>query len=169
MRAHRRIIRAAFRRQLRGENWMLVADVRGFPVGQLWVDLTHRVDTGLLWAFRVMPPFKGLGLGSALLQTAERMLLAQGFEEAEIGVEGENVDALRLYRRLGFRRVGTEVDSFETVDRLGRRKRHRQRVWVMRKRLVPSAEAGKAGLEAALGGALGAASAAERETTLDAG
>src|SRR4051812_19296174 len=36
---HREIIGEAFDRQGRGENLMLVAEVNGFPVGQVWIDL----------------------------------------------------------------------------------------------------------------------------------
>src|SRR3954454_4848974 len=36
---HREIIAAAFDRQVRGTNLMLVAEANGFPVGQVWIDL----------------------------------------------------------------------------------------------------------------------------------
>jgi ribosomal protein S18 acetylase RimI-like enzyme len=140
LRSHRRLIEDAYRRQREGTNWMLVADVRGFPVGQLWVDLAAKRDAGLLWAFRVMTPFKGLGLGTALLGTAERMLARARIEQVEVGVEPWNRGALRLYRRAGFRVVGEEVVSYETYAENGEHARHMLDVRVLRKRL-PTAPA----------------------------
>src|SRR5947208_11574768 len=54
---HRALIEEAFARQLRGEVVMGVADLAGFPVGQVWVDLARKRDqgTGIIWAIRVIP------------------------------------------------------------------------------------------------------------------
>jgi ribosomal protein S18 acetylase RimI-like enzyme len=135
LRAHRHLIADAFRRQRAGENWMLVADVRDFPVGQLWVDLVQRPDAAVLWAFRVMPPFKGMGLGTALLEVAEEMLRARGAPCIEVGVEKWNEDALRLYRRRGFAIVGDEIHAYDTIDGNDFLVEHRLDVWLLRKRL----------------------------------
>jgi ribosomal protein S18 acetylase RimI-like enzyme len=140
-RGHRRIIQDAYHRQLRDENWMLVADVRGFPVGQLWVDMARKRDVGLLWAFRIMPPFMGLGIGSALMMAAEQMLRGRAVPEAEIGVEARNAGALRLYLRAGFHIIGQEENSFETQDGPEPPQTHRFDVLVLRKRLLAATQA----------------------------
>src|SRR4051812_19821073 len=66
----REIIRAAFAMQERGDGAMLVAVVRGFPVGQVWIDFVRQAaaSAGYLWAMRVFPWLQGLGLGRALLE-----------------------------------------------------------------------------------------------------
>lgn len=141
LRAHRELIRGAYERQLLGSNWMLVADVRGFPVGQLWVDLAQKPGVGVLWAFRVMPPFKGMGIGSRLLRAADWLLRAHGFAQAEVGVEHGNPGALRLYLRHGFEIVGEEEDRYEVQDESGAGVEHVMSVQVLRKRLETATEA----------------------------
>jgi GNAT superfamily N-acetyltransferase len=135
-RDHRHAIQRAYRRQLEGQNWMLIADVRDFPVGQLWLDVTSKPGAGLLWAFRVMPPFKGLGIGRVLLAAAEELAVCAGISALDVGVEPWNSGARRLYVRSGFEEVGTEQNSYETEDASGRRARHEFEVCVLRKRLT---------------------------------
>ena len=69
---HREMILAAYDGQERGEALMLVAETQGFPVGQVWIDLTlERVDaTGVLWAVRVFPTLQNRGIGTRLMVAA---------------------------------------------------------------------------------------------------
>ena len=47
---HREIFHATFERQKRGQNVMLVADLRGFPVGQAWIAKGYvPTAVGLWW------------------------------------------------------------------------------------------------------------------------
>jgi ribosomal protein S18 acetylase RimI-like enzyme len=48
---------------------------------------------------------RGLGLGSALLRAAERKALDQGFDTLSLIVFEQNVGALNLYRRVGYKEV----------------------------------------------------------------
>jgi ribosomal protein S18 acetylase RimI-like enzyme len=140
---HREIIRAAYDAQCRGDGLMLVADVNGFPAGQVWIDLArHRGKRiGVLWAVRVYPFLCSLGIGRQLVVAAEERLRAQGYLGVELGVERDNSDARRLYERLGYVvRRETRVafsytppwaDAPETVELdelvMGKRlRRHRQ-------------------------------------------
>lgn len=101
---HREIIRAAYDAQCRGDGLMLVADVNGFPAGQVWIDLArYRAQrVGVLWAVRVYPFLCSLGIGRQLVAAAEQWLHAHGYVGAELGVERDNPDARRLYERLGY-------------------------------------------------------------------
>lgn len=121
--AHRRIIHHAYRRQLAGENEMLIADLGGTAVAQLWIDLAKQSKQGIgtFWALRVFPFLRGRGIGTALLQCGEIWLRERGFTVAEIGVETDNPRALRLYERLGYRVVASlrEPYSYRLPD--GRR------------------------------------------------
>ncbi|HUH05024.1 MAG TPA: GNAT family N-acetyltransferase [Kofleriaceae bacterium] len=105
--SHREIIRDAYRRQLAGENEMLIGELAGTPVAQLWIDLTKRRDQhiGAFWALRVFPILRGLGLGTTLLARGEDWLRERGYHQAEIGVETDNPRAQQLYERLGYRVV----------------------------------------------------------------
>jgi ribosomal protein S18 acetylase RimI-like enzyme len=101
---HREIIRAAYDAQCRGDGDMLVADVNGFPAGQVWIDLMrYRAQRiGVLWAVRVYPFLCSLGIGRRLVEVAEQRLRALGYVAAELGVERDNPGARRLYERLGY-------------------------------------------------------------------
>ncbi|HEU4649160.1 MAG TPA: GNAT family N-acetyltransferase [Gemmatimonadales bacterium] len=101
---HREIIRAAYDAQCRGDGLMLVAEVNGFPAGQVWIDLArYRAQRiGVLWAVRVYPFLCSLGIGRELVVAAEQWLHAHGYVGAELGVEPDNPDARRLYERLGY-------------------------------------------------------------------
>jgi ribosomal protein S18 acetylase RimI-like enzyme len=117
---HREIFQSAFARHLRGENIMLVAEFNNFPVGQAWVDLVKRraVGIGYIWAVRVFPLLRGLGIGTLLMAAAEQVVCQQGLRIAEVGVEKDNTDARRLYERLGYTLHGElrEEYSYTTPD-----------------------------------------------------
>jgi len=117
---HREMILAAYASQERGEALMLVAETQGFPVGQVWIDLTlERVDaTGVLWAVRVFPTLQNRGIGTRLMVAAEDVLRCRGCTAVELGVEKENLPAKRFYERQGYRVVADtqEEYSYTTPD-----------------------------------------------------
>jgi len=97
-----------FARQERGGSLYLVAWCEGSPTGtgellfgsppeirHLHVDSTHR----------------GRGIGSALIRAAEAEV---GSGPVSIGVGAENVDARRLYRRLGYTGTGAMTSTTYT-------------------------------------------------------
>jgi ribosomal protein S18 acetylase RimI-like enzyme len=88
----------------RGEQLMWVADVGGFPVGQIWLDLAH----DRLWAARVFPALRGRGIGSRLARAAERELTARGRFTAWVAVEEENTAALGFWMSEGYRPVAVQ-------------------------------------------------------------
>jgi ribosomal protein S18 acetylase RimI-like enzyme len=119
-RDHRELFDRAFARHMLGENVMLVADLGLFPVGQAWVDLTkNRGDrSAYIWAVRVFPFLRGLGIGTRLLEASEAIALGHDCRWAEVGVEKDNPDARRLYERLGYTyaRELTEQYQLHTPD-----------------------------------------------------
>jgi ribosomal protein S18 acetylase RimI-like enzyme len=157
--AHREVFRDAFARQERGDNLMLLAVLNGFPVGQAWIDLArHRAaSAGLLWAVRVYPFLRGMGIGTRLLRAAEEAVRARGYEWAEIGVEKSNPRARRLYERLGYRAVGELREKFRFARPDGEAVSEPLNEWVLRKRVcgpgLPG-NGGDDGRESARGGAV---------------
>src|SRR3954454_10951371 len=103
-RDHRQLFEHTFARHMLGENVILVADLGHFPVGQACIDLVkkHAERTAYIWAVRVFPFLRGLGIGSRLIQAGEAIAREQHCTSAEIGVEKDNPDARRLYERLGY-------------------------------------------------------------------
>ena len=106
---HREIIRSTWEAQERGEALMLVAEVNGFPAGQVWINLVLKQaeGTGALLAVRVFPLLQNLGIGARLMQASEEALRSRGYTSVELGVERDNPGARRFYERLGYRVVGT--------------------------------------------------------------
>jgi len=138
---HRAIIRDAFAMQGRGEAVMLVAEVGGFPVGQAWLDLRprHGSDAPLVWAVRVMAPFRGLGIGARLMAAIEAAALARGHARLELGVETDNPGARAFYERLGWRLADARRESYGYVTPEGQAVTHALDEWVLVKDLTAAA------------------------------
>ena len=67
-------------------------------------------DAGLIGAIQnlgIVPAFRGRSLGSCLLQQALLGFWKAGLPKAFLEVTAQNVGAVRLYQRLGFRNVKT--------------------------------------------------------------
>jgi ribosomal protein S18 acetylase RimI-like enzyme len=107
----RAAIREAWARHLAGANDMVVVDLAGFPVAQIWIDLERRgPDTAFLWAVRVFPLFRGHGIGGWMLTEVEAWMARRGFAALELSVEPWNQRAFSLYERLGYRECGVLED-----------------------------------------------------------
>ncbi len=137
---HRALIREAFERQQQGEVVMLTAEVNGFPAGQAWVDLTRKaaVSVGYVWAVRVLPVFRGKGIGTRLLAAVEQVLRERGYAWAEIGVEKDNPGARRLYERVGYGVSYELCEEYEYTTPEGEQVRVPVDQWMMRKELEES-------------------------------
>jgi ribosomal protein S18 acetylase RimI-like enzyme len=134
---YRELLRGAYERQLAGEVEMLVGEIGDFPIAQLWIDLVKRCDerVGVIWALRVVPFLRRLGVGALLLSEAEAWLCEQGFVQAELGVEKDNARARRLYERLGYRHVGDVREEYSYTQQDGSRVDATADQWLLRKRL----------------------------------
>ncbi len=143
---HRAIIAGAYRMQEQGTGAILLAETNGFPAGQICIDFLRKRHVGraTLWALRVFQPFRRLGLGTLLMQAAERMVAERGVNAVELGVDRDNATVLPFYDRLGYCPCGAERGhfSYRTPDDLLVRVPIDQ--WLLHKRLRP------AGLSAAV-------------------
>jgi ribosomal protein S18 acetylase RimI-like enzyme len=133
----RDVIERAYTRAEQGDLAFLVADLNGFPVGQVWVDLTQWAAEGIgvIWALRVLEPLQGLGMGTRLIAAAEQIMRQRGLQTAEIGVALDNTGARRLYERLGYEilRQHTEQWQYTTPD--GETHAVAEPEWILRKPL----------------------------------
>lgn len=138
---HREIIRQAYTMQECKAGLMLVAEVNGFPAGQICVDYVRRRPVGraTLWALRVFPPLRGIGLGTRLMAAAEQAAGARGVRETELGVDRDNARVLPFYARLGYRGCGTERGSFSYRTPDGTLVHLPIDQWILRKTLPPIA------------------------------
>jgi GNAT superfamily N-acetyltransferase len=110
---YREHFRQQYERQEGSENVMLVAEAGGFPVGRLRMDVAKRREdsVGILWAFAVQPPLQNLGIGTRLMIAAEEILRSQGLRIAEIGAGKDKPCALRLYERLAYRVIQSNLEN----------------------------------------------------------
>lgn len=139
----RGIFRKTYRETLLGERLMLLADVGGYPVGRLFVQLSvgnltyaDGVTRGYLYSLHVMPPFQGHGIGTRLIQTAEAMLIERRYQFATIAVAQTNQRARHLYERLGYRIFRQEESHWFYADPNGRQHEVKETCWAMKKRLA---------------------------------
>ena len=92
-----------------------IRDKSGFLPGATWL-ICHGEDTcgtvqgisdrhggGLIQNLGIAPPYRGRGLGTALLLQALHGFRRVGLDRAILEVTAQNAGAIRLYRRFGFR------------------------------------------------------------------
>jgi ribosomal protein S18 acetylase RimI-like enzyme len=138
----RRLYRRAMTEAQRGRRILLVAEVDGRIVGQIFIQLASgRAEladgerSGYLYAFRVRPSFRGQGIGSQLLEAAEQALRVRAFERAVIAVAQDNQAALRLYENHDYRRFAEDPGEWSYIDHRGRLQRVSEPAFILEKRL----------------------------------
>jgi ribosomal protein S18 acetylase RimI-like enzyme len=91
-----------------GRQVILLADVAGVSVGAVTVNLPSRwaptLFAGHISDLLVTPPWRGRGIGSALLAAAESAVAGRGLRDVTLDVESSNAVALHLYLSRGYQR-----------------------------------------------------------------
>ena len=64
--------------------------------------IREQVEVGAIQNIGITPAYRGLGLGTALVQSALAGFRKIGLKFATLEVTANNLDAVRLYERLGF-------------------------------------------------------------------
>jgi len=75
--------------------------------------VAERGGAGMIQNIGVVPGHRGLGLGSCLIERCLAGFRMHGLRRVTLEVTAENARAVRLYQRLGFRRVRT---VYKVVD-----------------------------------------------------
>lgn len=130
----RQLYQRTWRDHQAGRRLMLVADLNGFPVGQVWVDVIP-TDYAYLYALRVMEPLQGTGIGTRLIASAEALARGHSYRQIQLAVEKTNTRARRLYERLGYRIFSQRVDVWSYTDQHGETHWVQEDVYGMRKML----------------------------------
>lgn len=106
---HLELIAKALDRAATGEvEYLAVRAPNGKPVCIGGVDYKPHAGAGTLWQLATRGELQGLGLGTRLIEEAERRIRARGLSTAMLGVEDNNPRARALYERLGYRPIGRE-------------------------------------------------------------
>jgi ribosomal protein S18 acetylase RimI-like enzyme len=93
---------------------VLVAVLNEVPIGQVaiqWQDKPSHPSIPDIQSLRVQDAFRGLGIGSRLLEACETQARARGFEQIGIAVSLENHGARRLYERKGYHPSGVPYED----------------------------------------------------------
>ncbi len=128
----------------RGEAAIWVAELPGKElIGQVLVqlkssrfELADGKTRAYIFGFRIKPEYRGLGIGSKMMQRIEIDLIEKGYEWAILNVNHDNGQARILYERLGYQVVGEEPGSWSYIDDKGKRCDVDEPAWRMEKKLT---------------------------------
>lgn len=140
----RRVYRHTFDEQRAGRRLMLLAEVNHFPIGQVFIQLENSdswwqgVRRSYFYSLRVMDAFQRQGIGTALLEEAERILISRNYGVVGIAAARNNPGARRLYERLGFAVVAEDAGRWQYIDHEGRTRQVSEPCWILEKWLKPS-------------------------------
>lgn len=139
----RRLYAQSFHRAQEGHAVLWIANLPDIKVvGQLFVQLdSHRNELAdghqraYIYGFRVRPRYRGMGIGTMLIQTAEIDLKERGFLWVSLNVGRDNPRAQKLYERLGYHVVAAEPGFWSYLDDHGRLCEVHEPAWRMEKKI----------------------------------
>ncbi len=140
---YRRMYAEIFRASIAGKSLMWLVEIPGVDVlGQAFVllksvemDAADGVNRAYLFAFRVKPPWQNRGIGQYLMHFIEQDLKERGFRYVTLNVARDNLDAIRLYQRLGYKIIGPRAGVWSFRDHEGRLQQVNEPSWRMMKRI----------------------------------
>ncbi len=138
----RRMFRSAFDDMRAGTRSLWVAAAGDLVVGRLfiqWNSADRRYADGVsrayLYALRVHSQLQRQGVGTRLVAAAEAELCARRMSTATLAVGQANVEAYRLYKRLGYTVFDDDPGIWYFLDDRGVLQREEEKSWLLQKRL----------------------------------
>ena len=138
----RRLYHKTYQDQCDGIRQMLLADLNGFPIGQIFILLNFaarkRAEGGVrgyLYALRVLDHMRCMGIGTYLIEHAEQRLTQHGYQWSTISVAKTNVKARRLYERLGYCIFRDDPGRWHYVNHVGKVVDVNEPCWMLEKQL----------------------------------
>ena len=90
-----------------------------------------------MFALDVGRAFRDRGVGTTLIGEVEAAAINRSLNEVNLEVSVDNVDAIRPYERLGYRRLPDPVtDSWDELDEHGNKRTVEESSWKMVKEIV---------------------------------
>lgn len=141
-RHYRLMFRRAYQEQRSGKRILLVADLKGFPVGRLFL-LLHSSNTQIadgqynsyMYGFRVMDMLQGFGIGTQLIRAAEEVLVQMSYRRVTLSVAKTNRDAIRLYEKLNYAVCGEDQGEWQYKNHRGEIVQESEPCWILEKLL----------------------------------
>jgi len=141
---YRNLYLKTYEEYLQGVRLMLVAEYRRRVVGQIFIlfgtiESDPRPDrfTAYLYSLRVRPAFRSQGIGERLILEAENHIQQHKLSRVLIAVARDNDGALRLYERLGYERIGTDLGRWSYLDHNGHPQQVNEPSYILEK-LLPN-------------------------------
>jgi ribosomal protein S18 acetylase RimI-like enzyme len=140
---YRRMYAGIFHGTYYGKTIMWMIELPGFEmIGQAFVMLKSMdVETAdgknraYLFALRIKPQWRNLGIGQHLIHFIEDDLLHKGFNYVTLNVAKDNQAAIRLYQRMGYKIIGPRPGEWSFRDDKGRIQHVNEPSWRMMKRI----------------------------------
>ena len=131
-------VRRRYDETLLGYREMLVAELDGRVVGTVstggWG--FQRSDSLRMFALDVGKAFRNRGVGTVLINAVEAATISLHLKEVNLEVSVDNVNAIGLYERLGYRCLPEPVtDSWDVLDDQGNRQAVHALSWIMVKKI----------------------------------
>ena len=95
-----------------GEVEYLTLRADGLPVAKGGIDFAKEPGAGVIWQLATHPQLQGLGLATRLIGGLESRAVRRSVLRVRLGVETQNLRALRLYRHLGYETIGESEASW---------------------------------------------------------
>ena len=140
---YRRMYTNLYRNTKSGRTLMwLIEEPSAGIIGQAFVMLISSernaadgVQRAYVFAFRVKPNWRGRGIGTKLMHFVEDDLRQRGFSIVTLNVAKDNPDALRLYKRLGYKIIGSRSGIWSYKDDQGNLQHVHEPAWRMEKEI----------------------------------
>ena len=103
-----------------GDNCLL-AEVDGKVIGAVWTrimnDYGHIDDETPSFAISLFKEYRGLGIGTRLMEEMLTLLTSQGYRKASLSVQKANY-AVKLYKKAGFKIIEENAEEYIMVCEL---------------------------------------------------
>jgi len=84
-------------------------EIAGFAIAQ--VDIGRNASFGHILTVDIAPAYRRKGIAQKLLHEVETIFREKGIKECRLEVREDNVAALNLYQKLGYKKVG-KLDKY---------------------------------------------------------
>ena len=140
---YRRMFASLYKESRNGRNLLWVVTLpEGEIIGQVFVMLKSSEQEAAdgqtrayIFAFRVKTSWRSRGVGVHLMKFVEKDLRSRGFKFVTLNVSKDNHGALRLYKRLGYKVIGSRSGSWSFRDHEGNLQHVHEPAWRMIKGL----------------------------------
>ena len=79
-------------------------EVAGFVIGRL--EVTRETSYGHIFTIETMPEYRRKGVAEKLLRELEKLFREKGASESRLEVREDNLPAINLYKKLGYKPMG---------------------------------------------------------------